>query len=370
MKTQILIAGFVLCFLMAAHATGGNKNKKAAPAKKAVPSKTRSTVTTQILTDKVTGAAKSAESTDLVENTLMVEDAVRLNPRAVSFVQDYKNKNTKNLLKLKSWGLAYFNMIDEIFEQHGLPTELKYLAVIESELKSNAVSHVGAVGPWQFMPTTARIVGLKVTKHKDERKDYFKSTHAAAIYLKDLYNIFGDWLLVLAAYNGGPGPVYAAIRKSGSRNFWHLQQYLPAESRMHVKKFIGTHYILEGQGGITTLTKAEVAAQMGPYAGTLLIRKLTTQELKNAKTLTISGKYLAAVIAKYIHMSLEDFNRYNPEFDKMMAGAVKGYDLKIPADKVELFVANKYQILNESVEQMLSSVASTSLPRKTDVAKK
>ena len=106
------------------------------------------------------------------------------------------------------------------------------------------------------MPATARALGLKVSKRSDERVDYQKSTHAAARHLKDLYNEFGDWLLVIAAYNGGSGNVYSAIRKSGSRNFWNLQYYLPAESRTHVKKFIGTHYIFEGQGGVTTLTKA------------------------------------------------------------------------------------------------------------------
>src|SRR5207342_2866609 len=91
----------------------------------------------------------------------------------------------------------------------------------------------------------------------DERTDYYKSTMAAARYLKDLYALFDDWLLVLAAYNGGPGPVYTAIRESGSKDFWILQDYLPSESREHVKKFIATHYYFEGRGSETTLTKAE-----------------------------------------------------------------------------------------------------------------
>ena len=138
-----------------------------------------------------------------------------------------------------------FNIIDSVFREQGLPLELKYLAVIESDLKSSARSHVGAVGPWQLMPGTARILGLKVTKRVDERKNYYKSTRAAARYLKDLYQEFGDWFLVLAAYNGGPGPVYTAIHKSGSRNFWALQAYLPRESRDHVKKFIATRYFFE-----------------------------------------------------------------------------------------------------------------------------
>src|SRR5690606_4422797 len=99
-------------------------------------------------------------------------------------------------------------------------------------------SWAGASGPWQFMPSTARDFGLVVKPGQDDRRDYIKSTHAAAQYLLQLYRKMHDWLLVIAAYNGGPGRVYEAIKKSGSRNFWELQHYLPEESRNHVKKFI------------------------------------------------------------------------------------------------------------------------------------
>ena len=286
------------------------------------------------------------------------DNGVRLNPRALSFVQDYIGKNTAQLTKLKDWGLPYFNMMDDILATYGLPNELKYLAVIESKLKTGAVSWAGAVGPWQFMPETARGYGLKVTRTRDDRRDYFKSTHAAARYLKYLFNEFGDWLLVIAAYNGGPGNVYSAIKKSRSRNFWDLQYHLPAESRNHVKKFIGTHYIFEGQGGVTTLTKAEASEQMGPSA--LLIRKLSTSELTEVKTLTISGKYHSTVIARNILMDIVEFNRYNPHFDKLIASADNSYDLKLPPGKMDLFTANKYQILNESVQLLLSGDMATS----------
>src|SRR6266487_437559 len=183
--------------------------------------------------------------------------SVQLNPRAISFVQDYMDKHTKQLEQMKDWAKPYFDMMDGILTAHGLPGELKYLAVIESNLKSDALSWAGAVGPWQFMPGTARIMGLKVNIYLDERTDYYKSTRAAAKYLADLFSIYNDWLLVIAAYNGGVGNVNYAIRKSGSRNFWDLQYYLPEESRNHVKKFIATNYIMEGNGGITTVTKDE-----------------------------------------------------------------------------------------------------------------
>lgn len=182
---------------------------------------------------------------------------VQLNRNAVTYVRDYIQKNNETLVSVKLRSKATFKAMDIVFKKYGLPVELKYLAVIESELKPGAVSRVGAAGPWQLMPETAKILGLKVSARNDERKQFGKSTKAAALYLRDLYTEFGDWLLVMAAYNCGPGPVYTAIRKSGSHNFWSLQAYLPEESREHVKKFIATHYYFEGNGSATTLTKAE-----------------------------------------------------------------------------------------------------------------
>src|SRR6185369_4881026 len=185
---------------------------------------------------------------------------IRLNSHVVKFVRDYNNGNEDDLEMIRGRGDRYFPIMDSVFTRYHLPTELKYLAVVESELKATAVSRVGAVGPWQLMASTARDLSLKVKANYDERKNYYKSTVAAAKYLRDLYNQFGDWLLVIASYNSGPGKVLTAIKKSGSRNFWVLQNFLPAETRGHVKRFIATHYYFEEYGSITTLTKAEVAA--------------------------------------------------------------------------------------------------------------
>ena len=182
---------------------------------------------------------------------------VALNKQAKKFVANYIQKNNFDLGLIGRNHRSTFMMIDSVLNKYGLPVELKYLAVIESGLNADAVSPVGAAGPWQLMPRTAQILGLTVTAKKDERTHYKKSTKAAAIYLRDLYTEFGDWLLVVAAYNSGPGPVYQAMRKSGSKNFWKLQYNLPAESRDHVKKFIATHYYFEGNGSIATLTKSE-----------------------------------------------------------------------------------------------------------------
>lgn len=193
----------------------------------------------------------------LPESAVMNAPTIRLNRQAAKFVDDYILRNEETLLKIKRKSVNPFATMDAVFNRYNLPVELKYLAVVESELKTTALSKVGARGLWQLMPTTARDYKLKVAGKYDERTHVYKSTVAAAKYLNYLHDLFGDWLLVIAAYNGGPGSVYKAIRKSGSRNFWKLQYFLPAETRSHVKKFIGTHYFFEGEGSITTLTKEE-----------------------------------------------------------------------------------------------------------------
>jgi membrane-bound lytic murein transglycosylase D len=159
---------------------------------------------------------------------------------SLKFVDAYIRKNDEDLALIKRRSSRPFTIMDSVFKLYGLPPELKYLAVIESELKATALSRVGAWGPWQLMAGTARDLGLKVNGRSDERTNYYKSTRAAAKYLRDLHSEFKDWLLVLAAYNAGPLPVYKAIHRSGSRNFWALERYLPKESQLHVRHFIAT----------------------------------------------------------------------------------------------------------------------------------
>lgn len=191
------------------------------------------------------------------ETEVLNAPAIGMNKQAALYVKDFRTKNSEMLEEIKEKSPSYFKITDAVFSKYGLPVELKYLAVVESELNTKALSPVGARGAWQLMPETARILSLKITSKYDERTHFYKSTVAAAKYMRDLHKIFGDWLLVIAAYNSGPGRVFEAIKKSGSRNFWKLQNYLPAETRGHVKKFIGTHYYFEGKGSITTLTKEE-----------------------------------------------------------------------------------------------------------------
>jgi len=221
------------------------------------------TTTTTVTVDPVIRQLQAFDSSFIELNglpTAVLNDVpkIRLNSHVAKFVRDYTKRNDEDLEKIKERGDRYFPMMDSIFNLYHLPTELKYLAAVESELKATAVSRVGAVGPWQLMAPTARDLSLKVKGKYDERRNYCKSTIAAAKYLRDLNAQFGDWLLVLAAYNSGPGKVLTAIKKSGSHNFWVLQNFLPAETRGHVKRFIAIHYYFQGYGSITTLTKAEV----------------------------------------------------------------------------------------------------------------
>ena len=289
----------------------------------------------------------------------------QVNPYAETYMQDYLQAHGKQLQNMRGPAIPYFNLIDNVLSQYGLPRELKYLAVIESNLKSNATSWVGAKGPWQFMSYTARDCGLLVNDFIDERTDYYKSTHAAARYLLSLYKDLKDWLLVIAAYNGGPGRVYSAIKKSGSRNFWALQYYLPEESRNHVKKFIATHYIMETGNDAGTINfdyskLNPTYPTFGPKAD------LSEADLSNTDVLKISGRYNSLILSKNLTFDINEFNRLNPSFDAALANG-DDYQLRLPADKMDLFVANKYPILNECVQLLLTD---PSMEVKTSYKKK
>jgi membrane-bound lytic murein transglycosylase D len=197
-------------------------------------------------------------STTISEEPVLTNaPAIELNKKAACFVKTYLKEYNRTLVVAKERSESYFAIMDSVFTMYDLPVQLKYMAVVESNLKTSVRSHAGAIGIWQLMPVTARTLGLKATKKYDERFQVYKSTVAAARYMKLLYAEFGDWLLAIAAYNAGSGRVHHAIRQSGSHDFWRLQNSLPTETRNHVKRYIGVHYYFEGQGSVTTLTKAE-----------------------------------------------------------------------------------------------------------------
>lgn len=295
----------------------------------------------------------------------------QLRPEAIAFVQDYIGKQGKELLNMKGWALPYFRVMDGILLAYGIPREMKYLAVIESHLSTSDDSWAGAVGPWQLMPETGRLMGLTVNGYNDERRNYVLSTQAAAKYLQQLYAQLGDWLLVVAAYNGGPGRVLSAIRKSGTRDFWKLQNYLPLESRNHVKKFIGTHYIMEGNGGITTTTTADWNARQPNSMAKiteLQSTKSTEEETIGTQVLNIHGKYNSLVMSKDLSMDIAQFNKLNPNFDGLV-DENEGYNLRLPQDKMEIFHANRYIILHECILSSLQEPTLSQYPSESRMIK-
>jgi membrane-bound lytic murein transglycosylase D len=290
---------------------------------------------------------------DIIANNTTV--LFELNPRVTSFVNDYLKKQSSNLEKMKTWGQPYFLIYDRILAAYNIPVELKYLSVIESDLQSACTSWAGAVGPWQLMPDEAKRFGLKFTSRYDERMDFYKSTEAASKLLKELYNEYNDWLLVIAAYNCGKSGMNRAIQKSGSHNFYDLQMYLPQETRNHVKKYIATNYYFEGGCGWTTLSADETKKKKETVA---YLQSKFDSKISDANTTTfaITGKYNSVVVANTLMLDINQFNNLNPFFDKALLEG-KTYAIKLPGDKMELFKAKRQQILYESVQLLLSQNA-------------
>ena len=279
--------------------------------------------------------------------------AVQLNPRAVSFVQEYMRRHSKSLEKMKLWGKPYFDLYEGVLTQYGIPKEMKYLSVIESNLGAGVVSWAGAAGPWQIMDFEAKRFGLSV-RNPDERMDYNKSTHVAAKIMRELYAEFKDWLLVVAGYNGGAGRVKQAIRKTGSRDFWQLQYHLPEETRNHVKKFIATHYVMEGSGGWTTMTAAETKVHQENIMLHGDARQLSTEELQNSSEIEVTGRYQALIIANELSLDIQQFNRWNPGFEKALS-AGKPYQMRLPKDKLPVFETKKQALLAASLRALLQA---------------
>lgn len=277
------------------------------------------------------------------------------------YVNDYATRYSQHLAVMVERAAPYFTMIEKVFTDHGIPEEMKYLAVIESGMTYNARSRVGAVGMWQFMSSTARIFGLSVGKKVDERKDFYKSTVAAAKFLNELYEQFDDWLLVVAAYNCGAGGVQRAQKISGRSDFWGIQYFLPAESRNHVYKFIATGYILDRFNTFFGVSDNYVApaARMSMPGEFRKAAPLSDEDLYSTVVFNISGKYKLEAIAKKLSIDAAELERLNPNFAASLAGETSSYDLRIPKEKMKTFQAEKEEILKESLQLTLDDKAAT-----------
>lgn len=274
-----------------------------------------------------------------------------LNDYLLGFIKNYYEDNGGFLQSAQAKGKTYFNIIDKVLNQFGIPEQLRYLAVIESGLNTRARSQAGAVGAWQLMAGTARLLGLEVNRHRDDRQDLYKSTLAAAKYLTNLHNQFDNWLLVVAAYNCGPGGVLKAIDESGSTDFWDLKQYLPQESQRHVMKFLATAYILDRFASFFGVDKS------GLFGSNFSTSLETTPSFAATPVASfqISGKYSLPVMAKFLSMSIPELNSLNPGFDKLLSGGVGSYDLRLPPDKMIIFKEKRNAILNESVDLLMDN---------------
>lgn len=225
---------------------------------------------------------------------------------------------TERILGLSTY---YFPLFEAILEKHQLPHQLKYLAVVESALNPNAVSRAGATGLWQFMYPTGKMYGLKVNYYIDERRDPELATEAAAQYFKDLYGIYKDWFLVLAAYNCGPGNVNRAIRKSGGKtNYWDLMPYLPRETRGYVPAFVAVAYVMQF---------AE-AHNLYPAAVVDLPAHTDTVQVKGPVNL----QYFSLLL----DVPEEQLARINPQLkQQFIPQAIDAYALHLPVEKIPEF---------------------------------
>jgi membrane-bound lytic murein transglycosylase D len=261
-----------------------------------------------------------------------------LHPMAETFVKSYITQNRAFLEGLMDKNRPAIRTIEQILAAHGLPLELKYLAIVESKMSRKAVSPMGAAGPWQLMPVTARSLGLRVKGGVDERLDIRKSTEAAATMLKRFHKEFGDWLLVIAAFNAGSGRMASALRSRGGGDFWSVEQMLPKETRQHVRKYIATHYCLEGGGGVTT---GLLPLQPPIFA----LKPIDTDSLD------IVGKFHSSIVARMLDMDPRMFDALNPGFDTRVGA--EGFRLILPKERMQAFLSNRGRILEESVRYLL-----------------
>lgn len=276
-------------------------------------------------------------------------------------VQSYIDRYSNRLRKSVSIMLGASNFYNPIFEQaletYQLPLELKYLPIIESALNPQATSRVGAAGLWQFMIMTAKQYGLEVTSLVDERRDPIKSSYAAAQYLKDLYDIYGDWTLVIASYNCGPGNVNKAIKRAGGeKDYWRICNYLPKETQGYVPAFIAANYIMN-------------------YYCEHNICPITTTLPPGTDTLQITKDVRMEAIESYCEISMEEIKALNPHYrTTLIPGEKRPCTLRLPSQSINGFIEKEDSIYAKSqslignrkvVETQTTAKATTSTSKKT-----
>ncbi|RXR20986.1 LysM peptidoglycan-binding domain-containing protein [Flavobacterium amnicola] len=272
--------------------------------------------------------------TDVFKERLRLMDEkspfnIEYNQQLENLVKNFLKNRKRSYERLMGLSQYYFPMFEEALARYNVPLEIKYLAIVESALRSSAVSRVGATGLWQFMYETGKQYGLKIDSYVDERKDTFKASDAAARYMEGMYKIFGDWELVLASYNSGAGNVSKAIRRSGGhQNFWNIKNKLPRETAGYVPAFLATMYIFEyhKEHGIVP-QKAVVNHFETDTIG--LKRKITFKQLSNL-----------------LDVSENDIEFLNPSYKMKVVPYVTGKTnfICLPKKKIAVLASNESKV--------------------------
>lgn len=252
------------------------------------------------------------------------------------FIDRYSGKLRRSVSYMLGAGNFYMPIFEEALEAYNLPLELKYLPVIESALNPTAVSRVGATGLWQFMIGTGKRYGLEVNSLIDERRDPVKSSYAAAHYLSDLYKIFDDWSLVIAAYNCGPDKVNKAIhRAKGSADYWNIYPYLPKETRGYVPAFIAANYI------------------MNYYCDHNICPMVTELPLKT-DTVVVNKDLHLEQIAQVLNINILHLRSLNPQYRRdIVNGLNKPMTVRLPSSLVGPFIDQEDSIYNFKTDELL-----------------
>lgn len=253
------------------------------------------------------------------------------------YIDLYTGRMRNRVSVMLSISNIYMPIFEEALDTYDLPHELKYLPVIESALNPSAVSRVGASGLWQFMIKTGKLYGLESNSLVDERRDPIKSTWAAVRYLKDLYGIYNDWNLVIAAYNCGPGNINKAIRRSGGKtDYWSIYPYLPKETRGYVPAFIAANYV------------------MNYYYDHNICPPDTIIPI-NTDTIHINQRLHFQQIAELCDINAEQIKSLNPQYKRDIIPGGKTYTLCLPYEKLNAFIDMQDTIYTHRANELFSN---------------
>lgn len=254
---------------------------------------------------------------------------IEYNPVLENTIKHYLKNRRKSFERLLGISQFYFPMYENALSAYNIPLEIKYLSIVESALNPKAVSRVGATGLWQFMFYTGKEYNLNISTYVDERSDPLLATNAACQYMKRMYNIFGDWDLVLASYNAGPGNVSKAIRKSGGKqNYWNIRPYLPKETQGYVPAFLATMYVLEfhKEHGI--------------------VPQKAAANLLETDTIHVRNKMTFKQLSEMLDIPESQIEFFNPSYKRNVIPNISGekHYVRLPLDKIALFASNEEKL--------------------------